>query len=219
MGRGFCSANSSFERRRRIALSIFKIEAPPQEGLFHFIELDYHISFYYFYSMTSPIFNTDNIRAYQKQISNSFLFKLGLMKDLPLASLIGVKIVRLTEEECSLTVPYRFINKNPFKTTYWAVMGMAAEMASGLLLLMYTHKLKPSVSTFVIGCEAKFVKRAIGKTTFKCLQGEEIAEKIAATVATFEPQEIRCITNAYNEQGELVAEFIFTWGIKARSEG
>lgn len=166
--------------------------------------------------MTNSIFNPSNIREYQKRVGNPFLFKVGLMKDLPLASVIGVKLKQLNEEKCELTVPYKFLNKNPFKTTYWAVLGMSAEMASGLLLLMYTHKLKPSVSTFVTGCEAKFVKRALGKTTFRCEQGKEIAEKVTRTVQTFEPEEIRCITNAYDEQGELVAEFVFTWGIKAR---
>ncbi len=166
--------------------------------------------------MTDSFFNQAHIREYRKRVSNPFLFRLGLMKDLPLASVTGVKLKRLTAEECELTVPYKFLNKNPFKTTYWAVLGMSAEMASGLLLLMYTHKLKPSVSTFVIGCEATFVKRALGKTTFRCVQGKEIAEKIIRTARSFEPEEIRCVTNAYNEQGELVAEFTFTWGIKAR---
>lgn len=183
-----------------------------QEGLFCFS----YYSFHYFYSMTDSLFNREHIKEYQKRITNPFLFRLGLMKDLPLASVIGVKLRRLTEEECELTVPYRFLNKNPFKTTYWAVLGMSAEMASGLLLLMYTHKLKPSVSTFVVGCEAKFVKRALGKIKFTCIQGKEIAEKITRTVQTFEPEEIRCVTNAYDEEGELVAEFVFTWGIKAR---
>lgn len=164
----------------------------------------------------NPFFKIENIKDYQKRVSNPFLFKLGLIKDLPLASFTGVKLKALTEEKCELAVKYKFLNKNPFKTTYWAVLGMSAEMASGLLLLMYTHKLQPSVSTFVIGCEAKFVKRALGKTTFVCKQGNEIAEKIVETAHSFEPKEIRCITNAYDENGDLVAEFIFTWGIKAR---
>lgn len=166
--------------------------------------------------MTDSFFNPLHIKEYQRKISNPFLFKLGLIKNLPLASVVGVKLKHLNESECELTVPYKFLNKNPFKTTYWVVLGMAAEMTSGLLLLMYTNKLKPSVSTFVIACEAKFHKRAVGKTCFRCKQGEEIAEKIIKTVQTFEPEEIRCVTNAYDEKGELVAEFIFTWGIKAR---
>mgnify|MGYP002357810986 CR=1 FL=1 len=116
----------------------------------------------------TTFFVDKNLMAYRKRVSNPFMFRLGLLKDLPLAAFTGVKLKELNEKECKLKVKYKFLNKNPFKTTYWAVLGMSAEMASGLLLLMYTHKLKPSVSTFVIGCEAKFVKRALGKTTFIC---------------------------------------------------
>lgn len=164
----------------------------------------------------AQFFNKKNLTDYQKLVLNPLAFKAGLVTGLPLASFIGVKLTKLTETDCEVTVPYRFLNKNPFNTTYWAVLGMAAEMASGALLLMYTNKLKPSVSTFVIACDAKFVKRAVGLTTFKCDQGLEIAEKVYRTSQTFEGEEIRCITNAYNEQGEIVAEFSFTWGIKAR---
>lgn len=161
-------------------------------------------------------FDQKNIKAYKKLVLNPLAFKAGLIKDLPLASLIGVSLTKLDNHHCELTVPYRFLNKNPFNTTYWAVLGMVAEMGSGALLLMYTHKMKPSVSTFVVGCEAKFIKTAVGLTTFKCDQGHEIAEKVMKTCQTFEAQEIKCYTNAYNEKGEVVAEFTFTWGIKAR---
>lgn len=161
-------------------------------------------------------FKQENLTSFQKKISNRFLFKLILIKILPLASFVGIRIKALNNEKSELTIPYKFINKNPFKTTYWAVLGMGAEMASGLLLLMYTNKLKPSVSTFVLSCEAKFLKRAVKKTTFVCDQGIEIAEMVKKAAETFEPQEIECRTNAYNEDGDLVAEFIFTWGIKAR---
>lgn len=161
-------------------------------------------------------FNPKHIKDYQSLVLNPLTFRAGLVMNLPLASVTGVKLVRLDEEVCEVTVPYKFLNKNPFNTTYWAVLGMAAEMASGALLLMYTNKLQPSVSTFVINCEARFIKRAVGLTTFKCDQGLEIAEKVLKTTQTFEAEEVKCYTNAYNEQGEVVAEFSFTWGIKAR---
>lgn len=164
----------------------------------------------------NQFFDEKNLNSFRKQVLNPFVFKAGLIKDLPLSAMTGVKMNQLTRDECELEVSYNFINKNPFNTTYWAVLGMVAEMASGAILLMYTNKLKPSVSTFVIGMEAKFVKRALGKTTFKCVQGAEIAEKVYNTCQTFESEEVKCRTNAYNEQGEIVAEFVFTWGIKAR---
>lgn len=164
----------------------------------------------------SQFFEEKKLKSFQKQVLNPVIFKAGLVRDLPLAAMTGVKMTKLTRTNCELEVAYKYINKNPFNTTYWAVLGMVAEMASGAMLLMYTNKLKPSVSTFVVATEAKFVKRATGITTFKCDQGLEIAEKVYKTCQTFEGEEIKCYTNAYNEQGEVVAEFTFTWGIKAR---
>jgi hypothetical protein len=70
----------------------------------------------------------------------------------------------------------------------------------------------------VIGCEAKFVKRALGLTTFRCSQGLELAEKVANTCKTFEAEEYEALTIGYNEAGEVVSEFKFKWGIKARKK-
>lgn len=173
--------------------------------------------FFYLYFMNDSILNTSNQNEFRRLMGSSFKFRLALLKMLPLASVIGLKLKKLDEEKCTLTVPYKWLNKNPFGTTYWAVMGMVSEMASGLLLLMYTYKIKPSVSTFVVGCEAKFHKRAVGITTFKCDQGLEIAKLVEETCRDFQAKEIRCVANGYDESGDLVAEFVFIWGLKARS--
>ena len=49
--------------------------------------------------------------------------------------LSGMKIRKLNEEKCKVTVPYKWINKNPFKSTFWAVLGMGAEMNTATLLI------------------------------------------------------------------------------------
>ncbi len=165
---------------------------------------------------TDNFFDEKKLQSFRRQVLNPVIFKAGLVRDLPLAAFTGVKLTKLTREECELEVSYNYMNKNPFNTTYWAVLGMVAEMGSGAMLLMYTNKLKPSVSTFVVATEAKFIKRAVGKTTFRCDEGQKIAEKVMKTCQTFESEEIKCKTLAYNEQGEVVAEFYFTWGVKAR---
>jgi hypothetical protein len=161
---------------------------------------------------------TSQITSFQNKIKNPFLFLLMLYKMLPLAAFTGVKMVDINTNKCTLSVKYKFLNKNPFKTTYWAVLGMCAEMSSGLLLLMHTYKLKPSVSTYVLSCEAQFVKRALGKTTFICEQGDEIVALIQQAIQSNEAQQMNCKTIAYNQEGEVVAIFNFVWGIKVRNK-
>jgi len=160
--------------------------------------------------------NTKNKEAYRKLVLSPF-FKAGLLKVLPMASIAGLKIIELDDDQCKVTVPYKYLNKNPFNTTYWAVLGMAAEMASGALVQMYTHKITPSVSMFVTGCDGKFTKRAVGVTTFICNDGQLIANTIQKAIDTNKPQTIPSNVKGYDKDGVLLVDFNFEWSIKARS--
>ena len=153
---------------------------------------------------------------YRKLVLSPF-FRAGMLKVLPMGTIAGLKITELDDFQCKVTVPYKYINKNPFNTTYWAVLGMAAEMTSGALVQMYTHKITPSVSMFVTGCDAKFIKRAIGITTFVCKDGQLIADTIQRAIDTNEPQTIKSNAKGYDKDNVLLVDFNFEWSIKARS--
>jgi len=135
-----------------------------------------------------------------------------------MAFLSGLKIVKLTEELCSVTVPYKSLNKNPFRSTYWAVLGMAAEMSSGALISMYTYKQKPSMATIIVSCKAEFVKKGTDVTTFVCSDGLKVKEAIIKAIEVNEPQVIECKSIGKNEADEDVANFGFIWSVKVRSE-
>lgn len=153
---------------------------------------------------------------YRKIMLNPISYRAGLVGKLPMGILAGLKITELDNEHCKVTVPYKFLNKNPFNTTYWAVLGMAAEMAPGAMVMMYTYKSSPSISTFVVGCEGKFVKRALGLTTFVFDQGHLVRDAVIRAVETGEAQEFVTPCTGYNDKGEVVSEFTFTWGLKMR---
>jgi hypothetical protein len=160
---------------------------------------------------------TKNREAYRKLVLSP-VFRLGMMKILPMGSIAGLKITEIDDEHCTVTVPYKYINKNPFNTTYWAVLGMAAEMASGALVQMYTHKLNPSVSMFVTGCDGKFLKRALGVTTFICTEGKLVGDIIQKAIDTNQPQTIHNNVKGYDKDKNLLVEFNFEWSVKARKK-
>lgn len=151
-----------------------------------------------------------------KNMVLSPVFRAGLLKVMPMGAIAGLKVTVLDDQHCKVTVPYNYVNKNPFNTTYWAVLGMAAEMASGAMVQMHTHKTNPSVSMFVTACSGKFVKRAIGVTTFICNDGQLIADKVHAAMTTMEPQTIQSNVKGYDKAGDLLVDFDFEWSIKAR---
>lgn len=161
--------------------------------------------------------NTRNKEEYRKMVLSP-LFKVGMLKVMPMGTIAGLKIIELDDDQCKVTVPYSHINKNPFNTTYWAVLGMAAEMASGAMVQMFTHKISPSVSMFVTGCDAKFVKRAVGVTTFICNDGQLISETIKKAIDTKEPQTVQSNVKGYDKDNVLLVDFNFEWSLKARSK-
>lgn len=70
---------------------------------------------------------------------------------------------------------------------------------------------------FVTNCTGKFIKRALGVTTFICDEGEAIAAVIQKAIDTKQPQTITCSAKGFDKDGTLLAEFTFEWSLKARN--
>jgi len=153
-----------------------------------------------------------------KNMVLSPVFRAGLLKVMPMGAIAGLKVTALDDQHCKVTVPYNYVNKNPFNTTYWAVLGMAAEMASGAMVQMHTHKTNPSVSMFVTGCNGQFIKRAIGVTTFICNDGQLIADTIQKAISSGEAQTVQSTVKGYDKNNALLVDFTFEWSLKARTK-
>lgn len=162
--------------------------------------------------------NLQEQKKFQSIMTNALLFKGAMAVQLPFAGLSGMQISVLNEDECKVKVPYKFLNKNPFGSTYWAVLGMAAEMASGALLVMFCRGVEPSVSTFVTGCSAQFIKQAKGVTTFVCHDGQKIKSAVEGAIESKKAMTFSTEVNGYDKNGELLCAFTFDWGVKQRSK-
>ena len=93
---------------------------------------------------------------------------------------------------------------------------MAAEMSTGMLALSNVYKRIPAISTLVTKMEAVYFKKATGTTFFTCEDGNEIALAIDEAVSTGEAKKIIAKSTGIDKNGELVAEFLFTWSFKAK---
>jgi len=161
-------------------------------------------------------FDKKKLKFVQRVLNNRLLFKIVMLFQVPLDFIAGIRLREINEESCKVSVPYRWLNKNPFKSTFWAVLGMAAEMSTGALVKMYTYKLDSSVAIIVGDCSGEFVAKAKDLTTFVCNDGKRIAETVEKAIKTGEPQEVLCQTVGYSKTGEEVARFTFTWKMKKR---
>ena len=143
-------------------------------------------------------------------------FPLFLLTKLPAAFFSGVRVQQIEAAKAVVTVPYKWFSQNPFKSTYFACLAMAAELSTGVLAMMHTYKSDPAISMLVTGLEAAYFKKATGVTTFTCEQGLDINQTIEAAIASGEGRTIKIKSTGINNNGELVAEFFITWSFKAK---
>jgi hypothetical protein len=139
-----------------------------------------------------------------------------LLSRLPSAYFSGLRIRDLDENRCLVTVPYKWFSKNPFHSTYFACLGMAAEMSTGALAMARVYKRTPTLSMLVVKMEADFFKKADGLTSFLCNDGKLIEDTIQKAITSGEGQSVRISSSGTNQKGELVAEFFITWSFKVK---
>lgn len=143
--------------------------------------------------------------------------RMFLFFKLPSAFFAGVRIRDVSEQKCEVTVPYKWFSQNPFRSTYFACLAMAAEMTTGSLAMAHIYKRKPGVSMLVVKLEANYFKKAAGTTRFVCNDGQALKETVQRAIDSGEPQSLTALSTGFNTQGEKVAEFFITWSFKAKA--
>src|SRR6476469_6351731 len=101
-------------------------------------------------------------------INNRTKANLFLLRKLPAAFFSGVRIEGATAERCTTFVPYTWRTQNPFRSTYFACLSMAAELSTGALAMAAVYGRKPALSFLITGLEGQFHKKATSKTRFTC---------------------------------------------------
>jgi len=159
-----------------------------------------------------------NITAFIKLMKHPVKFRMFLLTKLPAAFFAGVRVREVDEKRCRVTVPYKWLSQNPFRSTYFACLSMAAEMSTGSLAMAYLHKINPPVSMLVVKVDSAYFKKATGRTSFVCEDGELFQKAIAETIATGEARVVKAKSIGKNKDGEVVAEFYITWSFKVKSK-
>lgn len=154
----------------------------------------------------------------RKLATKPLQMKLYMLANLPLGLLAGLKITELDKEKSSVSVPFKYLNKNPFRSMYFAVLAMAAELASGILSLAALHDTSVPVSMLVLNMQAEFIKKAKSKIVFSCKDGGKIADAIERSIETGEGETVVVHSSGFDTSGEKVAEFSFTWTFKPKQK-
>ncbi len=146
-----------------------------------------------------------------QNINKFLLFKL------PSAYFSGVRVHSMNEQEAIATVKHRWINQNPFKSLYWATQGMASELATGILVMAGIANSGKKISMLVRHQQGTFTKKATGRIRFVCKDVALVKEAIQKTIASGEGETIVMTAEGFDEQGDSVSKFEYTWGLKVKS--
>ena len=150
------------------------------------------------------------------QVTNGFKFPLYLIKSLPMGWIAGLRVRELNENKCTTSVPFKFLNKNPFKSTYFAVQSMAAELSTATPCLLAITGQKPSVAFIIVDMKATFTKKAIDRVYFTCEDGSKAFDAVQKCIETGDSAEATFKTIGKMKDGTVVSEFEFTWSFKQR---
>lgn len=149
-------------------------------------------------------------------MNKAFFYKILFFK-LPIAKIAGLKLHSFGQERAQILVRLGWLNQNPFKSMFWAVQGMAAELSTGVLCMSKIKESNQKVSMLVVSMKAEFTKKAVGKIVFTCEQGKELDEILKKAIATKEAQVLNMKSIGIDEAGDKVSEFYFTWSFKAKA--
>ena len=145
-----------------------------------------------------------------KKLNQYLFFKL------PSAYWCGVRVSSINQQACTVKVRHRWINQNPFRSMYFAVQAMAAELSTGAMVIAGIQASEKKISMLVAQNNAEFTKKAVGKITFTCSDGEVVRKKIALAIQTGEGQKFWMKSVGKDEKGDQVAVFNFEWTIKTK---
>ncbi|MDC3077417.1 DUF4442 domain-containing protein [Flavobacteriales bacterium] len=145
-----------------------------------------------------------------------FSINYFLFFKLPSAYWSGVRVKSIDNNECVVSVKLNWFNKNPFKSIFWAVQGMAAELSTGMLVSKQINDRKINVSMLVISSSSNFYKKAVGRIKFNCIQGNELKNIFDKLDEKNPTNKITMFSRGIDEVGDVVSDFKFEWSFKRK---
>ncbi len=157
----------------------------------------------------------------QKEFRDNFLSPIKqrffYFKSLPMALISGIKLIHLDENKSIAKVPFRWCNKNPFQSMYFAVQSMAAELSTAAPALMALKASDRNIAFIIVEVKAEFIKKAQSTISFCCLDYDKFHNAISSLDKANDAVTVTAKTVGKDTDDDDVAIFYFTWSFKVRS--
>lgn len=129
----------------------------------------------------------------------------------------GIRVTKIDDISCRVKVVHSWINQNPFKSMFWAVQGMAAELTTGVLIMEAIQNSNRKVSMLVLNNRANFSKKARGKILFECDEKQKLIKAMNRLIQTQDPQTIWLTSKGIDKNGDVVSTFEFEWTLMLKN--
>jgi hypothetical protein len=139
------------------------------------------------------------------------------LRYLPLALFARIKPVLIEKNKCEVSIPFKWVTKNPFKSMYFAAQSMAAEFSTALLLVNEINKSGANLALIIVSMKAEFIERASEHVIFKCEVDNALELTVQKAIKTGDPVTIELSSIGIDRKGSHVSSFWFTWSIKLRA--
>jgi hypothetical protein len=155
---------------------------------------------------------------FREQLISPWKFRLFLLTRMPIALLSGLFVRQLDDSQCVVSVPFKRLTQNPFRSVYFASQSMAAEMSTGILAMAAIQGYHPSISMLVTRVEGIFHKKATERIYFACAEGQKLSKEVQQAVEAGTSITIEVQTEGRLRDGTLISTFLIHWSFKQKTK-
>lgn len=159
---------------------------------------------------------TEKSEALRVRLLKPWNFRLYLLSRLPLATCAGLRLVRLDQQECVVSLPGGWRTQNPFGSTYFAAQAMAAEMSTGAPALLLAQGARQSVALILVELRAAFSRRIVGPSRYACPDIAGLKDAVERACAQDQPVLFTARSTARDRDDAICSVFEVTWSFKRR---
>lgn len=142
--------------------------------------------------------------------------RLYFARNLPMGLISGIRLVELDEQHSVSQVKFHWWNKNPFRSIYFAVLSMAAELSTAAHAILAITGTDADIAMIIVDVRAEFVKKAQSKITFTCQDYTSFSAAISKLSQADDITTVTARTVGRDADGDEVATFHFTWSFRRR---
>jgi acyl-coenzyme A thioesterase PaaI-like protein len=163
------------------------------------------------------IFSNPKAKTFQSAAVSAFKFRSLMFFQIPLIWFSGIKVQELQRSNCSVKLPFTRRTQNPFRSVYFAAQCMAAELSTGLMVMLETLETGKKCSMLVTEMKATFIKKADADIYFTCSPNDIILDAIKSSLEQNEPVKFKLKSEGKMKDGTIVANFELEWSLKFKS--